>query len=131
MGIRLEWEIEADNTTIQTAGEDPHAARARRMARLRLLVAIGFFVGLIGCAAAFVFWRSYEVDTQMETLLRDTVTAEVTALRLGDLGAYSEIQRSASPDWIQNQRALFEEYQQLMLRSDEIQLTGRILDYRN
>ena len=104
MGIHLDWEVEAEQTHTQRAGEEPLSARKRRLARLRfllfILVLLGIFAGLVGV----VVWRLQALDSQVEQALRSTVEAEVVALRLGDFIAFSSAQRSASGDWLQSQQ---------------------------
>ncbi|GAB4509647.1 MAG: hypothetical protein OHK0046_05010 [Anaerolineae bacterium] len=128
MGIRLDWDIEADQRHMRGMGEDPDAARTRRAARFRLLLVVGVVLILLGSAVAFVLLRAEQVDMQLENLLTNTVSAEVTALRIGDWNAFSEFQRSASPDWTAQQRQLFDDYQTLLLRNENAQLTGRVVD---
>jgi hypothetical protein len=127
MGIRLDWEIEAEQAQIKSAREDGVLARQRRVARLRLLIFILVVAAVFGGIAALVTWRLRTVDDQIAQLLRNTVDAEVTALRIGDQAAFLAAQRSASEDWVQQQTLLFKDYQQMKLQQD-IQLTGQILD---
>lgn len=127
MGIRLEWEIQAEQLQVQNGGEDPAARRARRTARLRLLAVIAVVLALLAALAAAIVLRLREVDAQIEQLLRDTVDAEVTSLRLGDYTKFAELQQSASDDWAVAQKAVFDNYQALKLTND-VQYTGRILD---
>lgn len=127
MGIRLDWEIQAEQAQVQNAGEDPVAARARRRARLRLLLVILTLIVLFASVAFAVVMRLREVDGQLEQLLRDTVEAEVAALRIGDYQAFAAIQRSASSEWLLAQKARFDSYQDLKMDRD-IQLTGRIAE---
>jgi hypothetical protein len=127
MGIRLDWEIEAEQSHIQRAGEDAQTARRRRVARLRVLLFILVLIAISGGLVFFVFYRLQAVDAEIAQALRDTVDAEVTALRLGDYTAFSAAQRSASDAWMHTQQALFDDYQTLKLQSN-VQLTGQILD---
>lgn len=127
MGIHLDWEIEAEQAHIQRAGEDPVAARQRRAARLRFLLFLFFILATLGGMGAVVLWRLRVVDAEIEQALRNTVDAEITALRLGDFAAFAQAQRSASQDWLNAQQRLFDEYQTLKLQKD-VQLTGQILD---
>lgn len=128
MGIRLDWEIEADKTTVRTAGEDPEAQRRRRAARFRLLVTVVVLLIVMGGVAAYFAYRYYESNLRIENLLRDTVAAEVAALRIGNWRAFEEIQYSADIDWLPHQRTTFEDYERLLLRNENARLTGRILD---
>jgi hypothetical protein len=127
MGIRLDWEIEAEKSTVRHAGEDPAARQQRRRARLWFGLILLAVAGLIAGVIALAQWRLRMVDAEIEQLLRNTVAAEVTALRLGDLNAFMDAQRSASQDWLRGQTALFQEYQQLKLQRD-VQFTGQILN---
>jgi hypothetical protein len=127
MGIKLDWEIEAEQSHVKSAGEDPATARRRRRARLKLVLFVMLIVGIIGGIAAFINYRLHTVDEEIENLLRNTVDAEVTALRLGDWNAFSLAQRSASGDWLQQQQQTFQDYQTLK-QQQKIQLTGQILD---
>jgi hypothetical protein len=127
VSIRLDWEIEAEQAhQAQTAGEDPDSKRQRRIARLRLLGFIGLVLVVLGTIAALVVWRLRSVDQEIEQLLRDTVDAEVAALRLGDANAFLAAQCSATDEWLLAQQEVFSAYQLLMLEHD-VQLTGRIL----
>ncbi len=127
MGIRLDWEIEAERSTVQQAGEDPIARRKRRRGCLWFVILLLGLVALIGGAVALVQWRLRAVDSEIEQLLRNTVEAEVAALRLGDSNAFMNAQRSASADWLRGQGAVFQDYQQLKVQRD-VQLTGQILN---
>lgn len=125
MGIRLDWEIQAEQAQVQNAGEDPQAARIRRRARFRLILII---LTLLVLSASVVFaavMRLREVDSQIEQLLRDTVSAEVAALRIGDYQAFASLQRSASSEWLLAQKTSFDQYQDLKIERD-LQLTGRV-----
>lgn len=127
MGIRLDWEVDSEQTQIKSGGEDPVTRRQRRLARLRLLLFVGIILGLIAAGLVFVNTRLQSVDSEVEQALRNTVDAEVAALRLGDLNAFSQAQRSASTDWLDTQRNLFYDYQALKTQPS-VQLTGQILD---
>lgn len=127
MGIRLDWEIEAEQGQIKSAGEDVIARRKRRVAWVRFIVFVGIVAGILGGIAALINWRLKSVDDQIAQLLRNTVDAEVAAIRIGDQSAFLAVQRSASDDWEQQQAQLFNEYQQLKL-TQQIELTGQILD---
>ncbi len=127
MGIRLDWEIEAEQEhRQQSAGEDPEARRKRRRARLRLLLVLFVLLALIGGAVGAVALRLHQADWETEQLLRDSVTAEVALLRVGDQNAFLNLQRSATDDWQQQQQATFARYQALK-QAGRINLTGQIL----
>lgn len=127
MGIRLDWDIETEKSGTYNAQEDPRMRRLRRQRRRRvilLLIAVGaVFVGL----GAVLIWRLTAADLAIETVLRNTVEAEVAALRIGDWNAFNAAQRSADPSWEPRQRALFDQYQALKAERD-ISLTGTVRD---
>ncbi len=127
MGIRLDWEIEAEKSAIQQTGEDPVARRKRRRGCLGFVILLLGLAALIVGVVALVQGRLRAVESEIEQLLRDTVEAEVAALRLGDLNAFMNAQRSASADWLRGQGAVFQDYQQLKVQRD-VQLTGQILN---
>lgn len=127
MGIKLDWEIEAEQTHVKSAGEDPETRRKRRLARRRLLLLVVGVLALIGAVVGFLYLRLEQVEFEIEELLRNTVDAEIAALRLGDWQSFALAQRSASGDWMQRQEQTFQEYQQLK-QERPVELTGRILD---
>ena len=127
MGIRLDWEIEAEQEhQQQRAGEDPESRRKRRRARLRFFLVLFVLLALIGGAIGAVALRLRQADWETEQLLRDSVTAEVALLRVGDQNAFLDLQRSATDDWIQQQQATFARYQALK-QAGRVNLTGQIL----
>lgn len=128
MGIRLDWEIQAEQAHVQNGGEDPEAARKRRLARLRLLLVIGVVLLVVGGGVAAVTARLHEVDSQIEGLLRDTVQAEIAALRIGDQSAFLDIQHRGNVDWVQKEQVVFNNYQSLKTKQQTMQLTGNILN---
>lgn len=128
MGIRLDWEIEAERERILGLGEDPDAARVRRKARFQVILTVVIALILLALIVSFVLLRVEWANRQIEQLLRDTVAAEVASLRIGNMSAFVEFQRSESPQWEADQRALFEEYQTLIQRNENAMLTGRIVD---
>jgi hypothetical protein len=65
------------------------------------------------------------VDDEIEQLLRDTVDAEVAALRIGDLTAFLSSQCSATDDWLVAQQETFNSYQALKVEHD-VELTGQV-----
>jgi hypothetical protein len=128
MGIKLDWEIESEQSGGQhNVGEADASVRRRRRAWLRVLLLVLVVAGVLGLAAAAVVSRLRTIDDQIEGLLRNTVDAEVTALRIGDLNAFLAAQRSASNDWLLAQQVTFNDYQTLK-QQDKIELTGQILD---
>ncbi len=127
MGLRYDWEIEAEKTRVQRSSEGKVFARKRRAARLRFLIFVLIVVSIFAGIGAFVALRLDAVEKEIEQTLRNTVDAEVTALRLGDFASFSAIQRSASPDWLQIQQQIFNQYQDLKMQQG-VQLTGQISD---
>lgn len=127
MGVRFDWEIEAEKTQVRRAGESVESIRKRRVARLRFLIFLLVILGILGGIGAFVVWRLNSVEQEIEQALRGTVDAEFTSLRLGDYASYSAIQRSASADWLQVQQQIFNQYQDLKMQ-EGVQLSGTISD---
>jgi hypothetical protein len=127
MGLHLDWEIEAEQSTVRGHKEDRRSARARRLARLRLLLGIIIVLGMLAAIYGVFAWRLRVVDAEIRRALQDTVQAEVTTLRIADRNAFLNIQRSASDAWIQQQAATFDAYQRLKNEQD-IQLTGNIVN---
>ncbi len=124
MGIKLEWEVESG---VRNTGEDPEAARLRRRARMRLLLAVGFLLIAALSCVGLVALRVRYVDEQVREQLVNTVDAEVATLRIGDLNAYLNFQHTGNPEWLDVQRQQFSAYQALKLEQ-AIQLTGNVLD---
>ena len=127
MGLKLDWEIEAEQSQVRNTGEDAESRRRRRRARRRLLFLVAFVLLAFASAGAALVLRLRYVDSLVEQNLRDTVEAEVTALRIADRAAYLGLQRSASEDWMLAQDETFNAYQALKSQQD-IQLTGQVLD---
>ncbi len=125
MGIRLDWEIESEQEHLYSSGEDPAAARARRVARLRFLLVIVGLLFLVGVVVFAVNRRLEDIDRYYETLLTDAVQAEVTALRIGDERAYMNFQHQGNLDWAAAQAEQFDQYQQLLREHDAL-LTGTV-----
>lgn len=128
MGIRLDWEIEAEQKTYD-ATEDPSAVLARRLLRVRLMILVAIVVLILGGIAALIRMRLAGIEQRIEQALRDTVDAEIAALRIGSWEEFSVVQRSATQDWLDFQRQTFNQYQDLKLNND-IWLTGRILEVK-
>ncbi|NDJ62765.1 MAG: hypothetical protein GYB67_16705 [Chloroflexi bacterium] len=130
MGIRLDWEIEAEQEQIRNIGEDPEGARRRRRARTQLFLLLVLLFMLIGGVIGAVALRLRQIDWQIEQDLRDTVVAEVTALRLGSESEFLTINLRQRPEWdawTQQQVAVFDRYQALKVEQD-VNLTGQVLD---
>ena len=127
MGLNLDWEIEAEQSQVRNTGEDAESRRQRRRARRRVLSIVMFVLLLFVAAGAAVVLRLRYVDSLVEQNLRDTVEAEVTALRIADRAAYLSLQRSASEQWMIDQDQTFNAYQALKATQDVL-LTGRVFD---
>ncbi len=127
MGIRLDWEIETERERVRGAGEDPEAKRRRRRSLVRFVTVVAAFLLIIGGVIGGAALRLRYVDWQIEQLLRDTVDAEIANIRIGDQDGFRGIQRSASDDWIQQQLALFEQYQTWKVQPNTA-FTGEIVD---
>lgn len=129
MGIRLDWESDSASTSSKNgsyvAREDPARRRARVKARARFLLFLMGAVMALLVVAAIVTWRLSEANAFIESMLRDTVEGEFAALRIGDWNAFADIQRSASPDWLVQQRGLFDVVQGRKQRG-EVELTGTV-----
>ena len=126
MGIRLDWQIEAERVNEQS-GEDPAARRRRYRQRFQILFfAVGVMLGVGGLTAA-VLIRLNTVDNALRQALSETVQAEVSALRIGDYTGFITLQRSASDAWIAYQDARYQAYQQ-QKAANEVELVGRISD---
>lgn len=126
MGIRLDWQVESEQTELR-AQEDPDARRRRRVAQRRLVLLIIAIGSLFCLAAALVIWRLQRVDDRYRADLVDTVQAEVAALRVGDRDAFMRIQRSRSSAFLAEQAREFDTYQQLK-QAHRVQLSGEVLD---
>jgi hypothetical protein len=125
MGIKLDWQVESEQTEVR-AIDDPEARRIRREARRRLLLIILGIVVVLGGLGAYLIWRVQRADNRLRQDLIDTALIEITALRIGDLSAYMEVQRSASDAFIFDQNAAFEQYQQLK-QARRIEFTDEIV----
>jgi hypothetical protein len=126
MGIKLDWQVESEQTQVH-ATDDPEARRRRRRAQRRLVLLVAGLAGTLALIAGLVIWRLQRVDHQLRQDLLDTVDIEVTALRLGDLANFMAIQRSASDTFLIEQSREFDYYQELK-QNHRVQLTGKVLD---
>jgi len=124
--IQLEWDIESHQIE-KSDSEDPRTKWARRRNLLRLLLLIFIMLGLAFAALLFAENRLLEVDKQLDQLLRDTVRAEVAAVRIGDFNTFMNLQRSATDEWLNTQQATFQFYESLKVTTD-LTLTGNVLD---
>ena len=122
--VRLQWKVESREVDASDS-DDPKALRSRRRAILRLVLLV-VAVMLILAAAAFTMRRlAVQRQADLETLLRDTVKAEVASLRIGDINTWLGIQDGRDPVWRQSQQATFRQYTDLKARG-EILFTGEI-----
>jgi len=123
--IQLEWDIETHKIE-KSDSEDPKTKWKRRRNLIRLLLLIGILLGIVAGGILFVQNRLQEVERELDQLLRDTVRAEVAALRIGDFGTFIDLQRSATDEWINAQQANYQNYEQLKVTND-LRLTGNVL----
>ena len=114
-------------TSRQTKKTGSRSIRERWLGRLRLLLGVLTVVGVFGALAGLVWWRLNNVDGNIRRSLADTVSAEVTALRIADRPGYMNVQRADDDVWRQVQADRFDAYQDLKTRYD-VQLTGEVLD---
>lgn len=126
MGVKLDWDIEAEKGKHKEHREDGEQRKSRRLGVFRLLLVVAVFALFLGAIVYLVFQRVEQVDQYVEQLLTDTVQAEVAALRVGDLDAFLAQQKSATGDWEVTQSQTFEAYQSLKVSSDVV-LSGRII----
>lgn len=127
MGLRLDWEIESEKENVRGGTEDAETKRARRGRQIRTVLIVLFVLLLTVGVITAIRARLEYVDWQITQVLRDTVEAEVTYLRLGDQVGFLANQRSASSEWQTNQLRVYNEYQTLKLDENTI-LSGQILD---
>ncbi len=126
MGIKLDWEIESEEAAYNNLGERSYDVRQRRANYRRALLAVAIVAGVVLTVVGLVLWRLWYVDSTIEQQLRDTISAETAALRIGDIAAYINVQRSGSDAWMLGQSDRFWAYQQAKLEGD-VDLTGRVL----
>jgi hypothetical protein len=124
--IRLEWDIESHQIE-KSDSEDPKTKWARRRNLLRLFLLIGIILGLAVAGVLFVENRLLEVEVQLDQLLRDTVRAEVQAVRIGDFDTFMNLQRSATDEWLNTQQGTFQNYETLKATT-ELTLSGNVLN---
>jgi len=125
MGVKLDWNIEAEQGKHKQHKEDFKQRSARYWGVFRLLIAIGIFFIIVGFAVYLVVKRWEQVNTRLEQLLSETVGSEVAALRVGDFPAFIDMQRSATEDWLIAQEQIYHEYQALK-STGNVTLTGRV-----
>ncbi|MCY4018554.1 MAG: hypothetical protein OXG39_04030 [Chloroflexi bacterium] len=124
--IRLEWNVESQKIN-KSDSEDPMAKRARRRRALRLIMLIGVVLAVLTFGVLVVRQRLLDVQGQLEQLLRETVRAEIAALRIGDINTFLAVQDNVSETWRRRQQSVFREYSDIKARHD-VDLTGTILD---
>ncbi|GAB4419905.1 MAG: hypothetical protein Kow00106_16270 [Anaerolineae bacterium] len=125
MGIKLDWQVEAEQTRIR-ATEDPAALRRRQQVRRQFVLLLLALTALVGLIGAFTLWRLRQVDEQLRRDLLDTVAVEVAALRLGNYANYMAVQRSASDAFLLEQSQRFEDYQTLKA-THRVSLEGKVV----
>ncbi|MEO1287435.1 MAG: hypothetical protein AAFV93_06675, partial [Chloroflexota bacterium] len=117
MGVKLDWDIEAEKGKRNEHREDSEQRKRRYGGVFRLFLTVAIFASILGGIAYLVFQRYEQVTQYTEQLLVDTVQAEVASLRGGNLTAFEERQRSATDDWSTVQREVYNAYQTLKVES--------------
>jgi hypothetical protein len=126
MNIELDWQIDAEQTR-QVENEDPQRRRQRRYLRRRLLLSV-VLVALLVCGVAVVgILRWQAIQQSQDNALKAAVNAELNAIRIGRAESFRQMQRSDSTAWLQNQQALYEEYQ-LLKQQGRYSPTTQILE---
>ncbi|MEM9951175.1 MAG: hypothetical protein AAF846_06235 [Chloroflexota bacterium] len=125
MGVKLDWDIEAEKGKRNEHREDSEQRKRRYGGVFRLFLTVAIFASILGSIAYLVFQRYEQVTQYTEQLLVDTVQAEVASLRGGDLIAFEERQRSATDDWSSVQREVYNAYQTLKVESSVV-LSGNV-----
>ncbi len=126
MSIKLDWQIESEQTHTR-ATEDPLVRQRRRRAQRRFALLVLVMAGVLALIVALVIWRLRSVDERLRKDLVRTVQAEIAALRVGDFANYMAIQRSASDAFMQAQSRRFQDYQQLK-QAGRVQLSGDVVN---
>ena len=80
MGIKLDWQIEADKA-YDRAGEDPAARSDRRRQRLKFLVITAGLMIAFCMVGSLVWWRLTTVDDQLRRDLVNAVQSEEATIR--------------------------------------------------
>lgn len=127
MSVKLDWDFENEPRKRENYREDRRGQRARRARYARIVLGVAILLALCAGVGTAVYLRFQQVDARIEALLRDTVQAEVAALRIGNFEEYLNLQRSATNDWVNAQAEMFRNYQTLKAYED-VTLTGRIED---
>jgi len=126
MGIRLDWQVESEQSRVG-ATEDPAARAARQAAQRRFAIWLLALAAIVLALGVGIAWRLQRVESGLRQDLLDTVEIEVTALRLGDFPNFMAVQRSASESFLLDQSRRFQDYQALK-QAQRIELTGDVLD---
>jgi len=124
MSIRLDWQVETD-IAAERAGEDPAARRLRRRQRLAIIAFTLLLFVLAGGVVALIAWRLNTVDTTLRQGVINTARAEQNALKIGDLSEYMSLMRGGNLNYIPEQTARFNRYQDLKQKG-AIQFSGNI-----
>lgn len=127
MGVKLDWDIEAEKGKRKEHREDKNQRKRRYRGVFRLFLTVAVFAMILGGIVYLVFQRWEQVTQFTEQLLVDTIQAEVASLRGGDIDAFEARQRSATADWVTSQREVYADYQSLKVNSDVV-LSGQVLD---
>ena len=116
MGVELKWEIDAaEDQARQLSEAGPGRGRRRKLfLQLLLLLLLGALL------AGALYLRLQELERQEQNLLRATVEAEVTALRLGDEKAFLDLQDSSAPAWKLAQQENFVAWQRRKLEGGNL-----------
>lgn len=122
----LDWQVESDRI-YERASENPEQRRLRRRRRLRVMLWTLGAAAFIAVVFGLIAYRIQSYDNQLKQELLDTVQAEATALRIGSLGSYLDLQRSASEVWIREQNATFRRYQ-AEKQSGKVRIPGQVID---
>jgi hypothetical protein len=126
MGVKLDWEIEADRSA-ERAGEDPAQRRESRRQKIVLLMFTLIVAGGVLTLGGLIFWRVANVDQTLRQSLVSVARAETLALKIGDLPAFLALMRGGDTRWTPSQSARFNRYQALK-EQGAIQFTDNVLD---
>lgn len=126
MGVKLDWDIEAEQGKNKQHKEDSEQRSARYLGVFRLLLSVAVFAAILVGIVYVIMQRWEQVNQRQEQVLVDTVQAEVAALRVGDQVSFNALQQSATDDWYIEQQQRFNDYQTLKVESNVI-LTGQVL----
>ena len=116
MGVDLKWEIDAAEDQARQVRE----AGAGQGRRRKLLLQLLLLLTICGLLAGALFLRLHELERQEQNLLRATVEAEVTALRLGDEQAFQDLQDGGDSPWQLAQQENFVAWQRRKLEGGNL-----------